>query len=280
MLEFRGLLTTGWVTATAVRCAGGHAPEEPVTTPAVVLVRRGVFVRHADGRATLADVTTGYIQRPGETQRISHPHGGDVCTALTVTPELADRLARTGPLPSSSRASFGTSSRVSFRASFRAGLLHVSAPADLIHRRLLAAPPVDRPDLAGELLAALLPAPHTTRPAHPVVEEVRELLHLDPTLDLTALAGVVSWSPWHLSRAFHQATGSTLSTYRRRLRVRAALDDLLTEPRASLATVAARTGFADQPHMTRAIRTETGSPPATLRRLLYRSRPGNDLRAP
>ncbi|MFI1989759.1 helix-turn-helix domain-containing protein [Actinoplanes sp. NPDC020271] len=249
MLDFRALLTTGWAAATAVRCPGGHPAEEPVTTAAIVLVRRGVFVRHVDGRATLADVTTGYLQRPGETQRISHPAGGDVCTSLTVPPDLADRFAGSGPV-------------------------HVPPRADLIHRRLLVSPPADRPDLLAELLAALLPRSRALRRAHPVVESVRELLHTDPSADLSALAASAGWSPWHLSRSFHQVTGCTLSTYRRRLRVRAAVDELTAGDRAGLAVIAARTGFADQAHMTRAIRAETGSPPAALRRLLTRS-PGN-----
>ncbi|BCY06146.1 hypothetical protein L3i22_012340 [Actinoplanes sp. L3-i22] len=243
MLEFRALCTAGQTRATAVRCPGGHSAEEPVVAAAVVLVRRGLFVRHTGGRAVLADVTTGYLQRPGETQRISHPRGGDVCTSLTVPPELADRFAHAGPV-------------------------RVPAAADLIHRRLLAAPPGERSDLVGELLAALLPASRVARAAHPVVEGVRELLHTDPALDLTALAESAGWSPWHLSRSFRQVTGSTLSAYRRRLRVRAAIDDLAADPAAGLATIAARAGFADQAHMTRAIRAETGSPPAALRRRL------------
>lgn len=306
MLEFRSLLTTGWAAATAVRCPGGHTAEEPVTTSAIVLLRRGVFVRHVAGRATLADVTTGYLQRPGETQRISHPHGGDVCTTLTISPELADRFAHAGPI-------------------------HVSPAADLLHRRLLAAPPQnppglppdpsalppdlatlpparadppslpparantsalppdradlaalppDRADLAAELLSALLPASRATRWAHPVVEGVRELLHTDPALGLTELAASAGWSPWHLSRAFHQVTGCTLSAYRRRLRVRAALDDLVTDPSTALAGVAARAGFADQSHMTRAIRAETGTPPAALRRHLTSTAPPAAPRRP
>lgn len=124
MLEFRALCTAGQTRATAVRCPGGHSAEEPVVAAAVVLVRRGLFVRHTGGRAVLADVTTGYLQRPGETQRISHPRGGDVCTSLTVPPELADRFAHAGPV-------------------------RVPAAADLIHRRLLAAPPGSGPTWWG-----------------------------------------------------------------------------------------------------------------------------------
>jgi AraC-like DNA-binding protein len=95
-------------------------------------------------------------------------------------------------------------------------------------------------------------------------------LHSDPTAGLTALAAAAGWSPWYLSRAFHAATGLTLTAYRRRLRVRAALDDLARDPPPALAGLALRHGFADQSHLTRAVRAETGHPPAALRRLLTR----------
>jgi AraC-like DNA-binding protein len=237
VLEHRVLLESSVARVAAVRCPGGPAwsPEEEVGGAGLVLIRRGVFLRRADGRAALADVTTGYLQRRGEAQQIAHPYGGDVCTSIHVSDELADR--------------------------FGAGL-HVSPAADLAHRRLLAAHPLDRADLIADLIAELLPARSVE--AHPLIDEVRALLHLNPSLDLGGLASAVGWSPWHLSRIFHRTTGSTLSAYRRRLRVRAALDELPGSP--DLAQLAARVGFADQAHMTRAVRAETGRTPAALRR--------------
>jgi len=237
VLEHRVLLESPLARVAAVRCPGGHAwsPEEQVDGAALVLIRRGVFLRRADGRAALADVTTGYRQRRGEAQQIAHPGGGDVCTSIHISDELADRF---GPF------------------------VRVSPIADLAHRRLLAAAPADRADLVADLIAALLPA--SSAAAHPAIDDVRALLHLDPSRDLGALAAAVGWSPWYLSRTFHRVTGCTLNSYRRRLRVRAALDEL---PHSSdLAGVAVRVGFADQAHMTRAVRAETGRTPAALRR--------------
>ena len=226
----------------AVRCPGGAAwsAEEQVGSASVVLVRRGVFLRRAGGRSALADVTTGYVQLPGECQQIAHPSGGDICTSLGVSPDLACRLAAGGGVA-------------------------VSPAADLAHRRLLAAAEPDRADLAAALLAALLPAQPAAR-ATPAIDDVRALLHTDPALDLSGLAAAVGWSPWHLSRVFHRVTGSTINRYRRRLRVRAALDQLSDAD--DLAGLAARVGFADQAHMTRAVRAETGGTPAALRKAL------------
>lgn len=238
------LLESPLARVAAVRCPGGPSwsPEEQVSAASVVLVRRGVFRRRADGRSEVVDVTTGYVQLPGECQQIAHPSGGDVCTSLGVPPDLAHRLAA-------------------------GGRLRVSPAADLVHRRLLAAAGPDRADLVAELLAALLPEPDPG-PA-PAVDDVRALLHTDPGLDLSALAAAVGWSPWHLSRVFHRVTGSTINQYRRRLRVRAALDAL--PGCRDLAGLAGRVGFADQAHLTRAVRAETGDTPAALRRALERA---------
>jgi AraC-like DNA-binding protein len=289
VLERRRILESPVARVVAVRCRGSTpawSPDEQVTRAAVVLVRRGVFLRRVDGRAGLADTTTGYLQRPGECQQVAHPAGGDLCTSIGVSDELAERLASGGPLV-------------------------VPPAADVAHRRLLAAPPHDRSDLVAELMDALLPPDPVRRPASDTIDDVRALLHIEPGRDLPSLAAAVGWSPWYLSRVFRRVTGITLSAYRRRLRVRAALDELaapadavpavalidaaasptLTDaapsgaladtapavapttaaltraaPSAALADVAARAGFADQAHMTRAVRAETGLPPAALRR--------------
>ncbi|MCA2216721.1 helix-turn-helix domain-containing protein [Jidongwangia harbinensis] len=257
MLERQGLLEIPGLRAAAVRCRGGPgwSAEERVETAAVVLVRRGIFLRRVGGAVSAADPTIGYVQRPGDWQQVTHPAGGDVCTTLTVPPEVADRVAHAGPVL-------------------------VTPAADLAHRRLLAAARPDRPppgsrrhglvdvlDLAAEVLAGLLPAP---RPVPRLADEVRAALHTDPDLGLDDLARLVHRSPWHVSRVFHRATGTTLSTYRRRLRVRAVLDALADPGRPDLATLAAQHGFADQAHLTRALRREIQMPPGAARRLLDR----------
>jgi AraC-like DNA-binding protein len=249
VLSHQDLLDSSGLRVAAVRCRGGPAwsPEEPVESAAVVLVRRGLFVRRVDGVVSAADTTIGYVQRPGESQQVIHPAGGDVCTTLAVPPELADRVAHAGPVV-------------------------VTPDADLAHRRLLAraagrAVLADLADLAVEVLAGLLPAP---RPAPRIVDAVRAALHVDPDLGLDALARQVGRSPWHVSRTFHRATGTTLSAYRRRLRIRSVLDALADgdRPPRSLAALAAEAGFADQAHLTRALRREIRMPPGAARRLL------------
>ncbi|MET0492073.1 MAG: AraC family transcriptional regulator [Actinoplanes sp.] len=231
-----------------------------------MLVRRGVFVRRVEGKVSVADPVAGYVQQPGEVQQIEHPAGGDTCTSVALPDEPVARLAWAGPLM-------------------------ISPAADLAHRRLLAratagASPPDLVDLAADLIGALLAPPRAAsrREVEEVraaprraVDEVRASLNADPQARLETLAALVGWSTWHLSRTFRSVTGVTINTYRLRLRVRAVLDEL-ADPGAGLAALAVRAGFADQAHMTRAVRRELGSSPGRIRRgLANDSGPGRGM---
>ena len=250
VLDHRSLLDTPHLRVSAVRCPGGHAwsPVEPAARSSVVLVRRGVFARRVDGVTAIADVTTGYVQRPGEWQQVAHPAGGDICTSIGVADEVADRF----------------------------GAVVVKPAADLAHRRLIARAArspsaIDLVDLATALVDVLLPSSRGATPppaARRAVDEVRSALHASPEFGLDDLAALVGWSPWYLSRTFRRVAGTTIGGYRRTLRVRAALDGLTTGGE-SLGALAARVGFADQAHMTRAMRREIDLSPAAARRLLH-----------
>ena len=67
-----------------------------------------------------------------------------------------------------------------------------------------------------------------------------------------------------VSRGFNQAYGVTPAQYRSGVRVKCAVNSLASGS-DSLADVAFRHGFADQPHMTRAVKAAFGSTPAELR---------------
>lgn len=69
-----------------------------------------------------------------------------------------------------------------------------------------------------------------------------------------------------VSRGFHQAYGVTAAQYRLGVRIKSAVGSLASGGGA-LADVAFRHGFADQPHMTRALKAAFGSTPAELRRI-------------
>jgi AraC-like DNA-binding protein len=111
--------------------------------------------------------------------------------------------------------------------------------------------------------------PGGARARRAVVDGARELLAADPERSLPELAYALAVSPHHLSRVFSAATGHSVSRHRMRLRARAALERLAGGER-NLARLAADLGFADQSHLCRVVRQETGRAPSALRLLLAR----------
>jgi AraC family transcriptional regulator len=96
---------------------------------------------------------------------------------------------------------------------------------------------------------------------------VRDLLHdrFTEPLRVSDLAGVAGVHPVHLSRAFRAEYGLAVSAYLRALRVDWAAHRLRTTDE-SIAQVADDAGFADQSHLTRAMRARYGMTPMEWRR--------------
>jgi AraC-like DNA-binding protein len=266
MRRARVLLGGPAVTVAEVGCAGGDASwsgEEPVTSLGVVLVRSGLFRRRVDGVEWVAEPAAGYLQRPGSTQQVAHPCGGDVCTVITLSPGVLEPvgLAPRGPAERP---------------------LYTSPAVDMAHRVLVARARqgADRLELAeratvlaGGLLLALAPdragaaRPGAATRAARLVDRARQLLAERTDVGLDDLAQAAGVSAYHLSRSFRRVTGLTMSRYRTRLRLRRAMERLAAGE-GDLAGLAADLGFADQAHLTRALRAETGTTPAALRRAL------------
>jgi AraC-like DNA-binding protein len=235
--------------------AGGHG---------VVFVRRGCFVRSADGVEALLDPTVAYCVNPGEEQRYDHPHAdGDDCTAVHMHADLVaslwggDAALPTSPLP-------------------------ISPALDLEHRLLLAdarrgADPHDVVERSIALAATALECadarrvaagrPATARARRALADGAREALAAAPERSLPDLARALAVSPHHLSRVFRAATGHTIARHRMRLRARSALERLAGGD-LDLARLAADLGFADQSHLCRVLRRETGRTPSALRAAL------------
>jgi AraC-like DNA-binding protein len=247
----------------ACRHDRGRGTAEPAPGHMLVVVRRGCFVRTADGVRSVLDPTTAYCTNPGEEQRYDHPlDGGDDCTAIGVDATLAASVLGGQPdLPA---------------------VLPTSSPLDLAHRVLLAAAHrgVDTHQLyertlrlVADALADALPArvasgsPAGVRARRALADAAREALAERPERSLPELARELAVSPHHLSRVFSAVTGHTVSRHRMRLRTRAALGRLVGGE-TDLAALAADLGFADQSHLCRVLRSETGSVPSALRRLL------------
>jgi AraC-like DNA-binding protein len=279
VLSARTVFNTDGVEVADVSCrhpAGPGREPEYAGAHAIILVRRGCFVRSADGVETLLDPTSAYCLTPGQEARYDHPldHGDD-CTAVFLDPDLAASLwGGDCELPS--------------------GALHVAPEVDLEHRLLLAAgrrgddsgdpgDPDDPDELAERAIAIVARTleqadrarvtagrPATRRARHRIADEVREALVEDRDRSLRELSRVTSVSPHHLSRLFRAVTGHTISQHRMRLRARDALERL-GGGEQDLARVAADAGFVDQSHLCRILRQETGRTPSELRAALAAS---------
>jgi AraC family transcriptional regulator len=84
------------------------------------------------------------------------------------------------------------------------------------------------------------------------------LRHLDEPIEVAALAKIARLSPFHFSRMFRRSIGMSPHRYVVHLRLRSAIA-LVREGRSGLAEIAARTGFADQSHLSRWVRRVHGA---------------------
>jgi len=89
------------------------------------------------------------------------------------------------------------------------------------------------------------------------------IAHLDEPIGVEALAGIAGRSPFHFTRVFTRSVGMTPHRYIVHLRLQRAIE-LVREGRSGLAEIAARTGFADQSHLSRWVRRVLGVSPTQL----------------
>ena len=90
------------------------------------------------------------------------------------------------------------------------------------------------------------------------------IAHLDEPIAVAALASIVGRSPYHFSRVFSRSVGISPHRYVVHLRLQRAIE-LIRDGRSSLAEIAARTGFADQSHLSRWVRRVHGVPLTQVR---------------
>ena len=83
---------------------------------------------------------------------------------------------------------------------------------------------------------------------HAVLRHIDQ--HLDQPLDLTTLAQVAHFSPFHFHRLFAAWMGETLGDYLRRRRVEMAAMRIAAQPRLPLLPLALAVGFGSQEALT------------------------------
>jgi AraC family transcriptional regulator len=83
--------------------------------------------------------------------------------------------------------------------------------------------------------------------------------HIDEPIEVSTLASIAGRSQFHFSRVFARSVGMTPHRYVVHLRLQRAIE-LVREGQSSFAEIAARTGFADQSHLSRWVRRVRGVP--------------------
>ena len=269
MLSVRTLLRRDGVEIADVACRhtrGRGRAGEQTGGHAVVFIRRGCFLRSADGVETVLDPTVAYCMNPGQEQRYDHPHDhGDDCTSLFLAPELVASLwggeQTLPPMPLGTSPEIDLAHRLLLSAGRRG-----EDPHELLERAItLTARVLEQVD--PRRVAAGRPA--TARARRALADGARQILAANPERPLTDLARELAVSPHHLSRIFGASTGHTISRHRMRLRARSALEQLAGGEQ-DLARLAADLGFSDQSHFGRVLRLETGHTPSALRHILAR----------
>ncbi|HUD25647.1 MAG TPA: AraC family transcriptional regulator [Burkholderiaceae bacterium] len=109
-----------------------------------------------------------------------------------------------------------------------------------------------------------------TKRMHRVLEYVDR--HLDQPLELSELAGVANFSPFHFHRLFSAWMGETLGDYLRRRRLELAAMRLAAQPRLPVINVALSVGFGSSEAFTRAFKARFGSAPTRWRQHQARQR--------
>ncbi|MQY02301.1 AraC family transcriptional regulator [Actinomadura macrotermitis] len=215
--------------------------------------RAGTLERAGRGSIAVVNpetVHTGQAGVPGGwTYRVLYP-------SVQVMADVAAELGGPRGTPSFSDAVIDDPAAAALlRAAHRAGEQGDALAASTLMRRALA--------------HLLRHARHT--PAEPAaltaeVRAARDILHarqLDPPT-LEELAAATGTGPFQLLRAFRTATGLPPHAYLNQLRVRSARE--LLDQGLRPADVAARTGFADQAHLTRHFKRSVGVPPGAYQR--------------
>jgi AraC-like DNA-binding protein len=137
------------------------------------------------------------------------------------------------------------------------------AAADLVIRAA-ERDPTEASGLLAELLRDAKPQPMAI---HDWPDQLAADLRDGPGMRLGDWAQARGLARETVARGFSRSFGASARTFAKELRARDAWLRIVSE-RAGLATIAAELGYADQPHMTCAVRALTGAPPDLWRRRL------------
>lgn len=246
-------------------CAGSDtAREEWSSEDRVVMTRRGTWELEVAGQTRRADPTMVTFWKRAAPFRVRHPvPGGDRCTVFRLTQKGSEQLSEAAGKP------------------FTTYSCPVNGRTYLAHRRTLERArrnPDYQDPLAVEESGLGFLGLLTGAGSGPVGKSAGDRRYIERTRDiiarefrtplrLTSIATAVGCSPFHLSRLFHAATGTSLYRAVVILRLREALERLL-DGEGTLSSIALEVGFASHSHLTDAFRAEYGCAPSEARRVI------------
>jgi len=267
------LLDTPTVAVRDVCCAGrckARGAEECASSTQLVFPYRGVYVRHVDADAAVAEASQMLCFNAGDGYRISHPvTGGDACLSLTIDEALLREmtpasLLRAGPVFAFREQRLAIDPRAqALVALVRHGL--VRGVAETLEAESLALTLVQR---------ALGPRTARARGASASMRKLVDRAKLVLAGDLArrwtldAIAAEVGGSPVYLTQAFGKVEGVPLYRYHLRLRLARALDRLADAD--DLTTLALDLGFSSHSHFSAAFQGTYGRTPSAFREAIGR----------
>jgi AraC family transcriptional regulator len=272
----RVVFSTECVGIGAFRCATDHPSfrdSGPIERDCFVFPRTSVVIEHDHARPFVADPTivTLYNRRQRYERRPLSPDG-DRCDWFAVSPALlrAAVLARDRDAAEHERPMRFMHAPADPSTYFTQRQLFVDAESTdaeplEIEERVIAL--LDRV-LARAYEGAPVRSEHPPR-ATELAEAAKRWVapRVTQRLTLTRIAAAVGASPFHLCRAFHRATGSTLHAYRDDVRLRLGLEQLEGGER-DLSRLALDLGYSSHSHFTSAFRRSFRVPPSAARKLL------------
>lgn len=231
-------------------CDGPRPCDEHTPAAHLWLVTQGAFeLRDRRGRHVV-DPLRALALAPGDPFTIRHPAGPDTC--LSIRGPIVDELARAG----SHQITLTADQHARITAACRA------RDAFALAETLTELAPEAPPPGATTALSAGATRGHERDLAHALAHELR--LRFADAAPLSEIADAAHASVFHACRVFRRAFGTTLHAYRKELRLRHALAQLIDSD-APLAAIAAGAGFASQSHLTNLFRARFARTPGAVR---------------
>jgi AraC-like DNA-binding protein len=265
------LLSTPTVTLLDVECSGNcreSATPETVEDTQLVFPYRGVYVRHIDDDATVAEANQVVFFNVGESYRVSHPvAGGDASLCLLIEDSVLRELVPKEIGGGEPLTFIPRRLRIDPRAQALVALLRHSlwqGVAETLEAESLAL-----------TLAQRAVGPRTSHAGgagfaqQRLVDRVKIVLASDlkRRWTLGEIAAEVRGSPVYLTQVFQQVEGVPLYRYQLRLRLAKALD--LMPQYEDLSALSHDLGFSSHSHFSAAFRQAYGRSPSEFRQSAF-----------